>query len=266
AFAQAEPTLDQVYKAAQAGQLVQAQEMMKKVLANHPTSGKAHYVEAELLARQGLGAQAREELALAEKLAPGLPFAKAASVAALRADTAPLTAAAQRTDTPRQPAPLGMAGPSPSSFPWGTALGFGALAAAVYVFILSRRKVAPAAPAPYYGASAGPGMAADPQPMGMGPGGVPYGAAPAPGMGGRIMGGLATGLAVGAGVVAAEEIGRRMMGSGADHRSAPGAAQDGFTPLDRNPDMGGNDFGVNDAGSWDDAGSGGGSDGGGSWD
>ncbi|MBI2772233.1 MAG: tetratricopeptide repeat protein [Burkholderiales bacterium] len=267
ALAQAEPTLDQVYKAAQAGQLIQAQEMMKQVLANHPKSGKAHYVEAELLARQGLGARAREELALAESLAPGLPFAKPAAVQALRAEISPVTDLTPRgSNVARESSVAPSQAPAPS-FPWGMALGFAALAGAVYVFVLSRRKAAPAAPAAYAGSAGPTSMPA--QPMGMNPGAAPYspyGAAapaPAPGMGSRIAGGVATGLAVGAGVMAAEAIGRNLFGPDHHDRAAPQSAQDSFKPLDQNADMGGNDFGVNDAGSWDD---GGGSDGGGSWD
>ena len=286
AFAQSDPTIDQVYKAAQAGQLIQAQEMMKQVLRDHPKSGKAHFVEAELLARQGLFPKAREELALAESLAPGLPFAKPAAVQALRAELAPATPGASRMGA--GPAAEQMA-PAPAagfSFPWGAALGFGAAAAVLYVMLQRRRAaaVSPMGPAGYTG-----GMGVPAQPMGMGPGGAsmgqpgaaygpggapygaqpygtPYGAAPQPGMGSRIAGGLATGLAVGAGVVAAEEIGRRMMGS-SDHRpaAAPVTSQDSFTSLDQNADMGGNDFGLNDAGSWDDGG-GSGDVGGGGWD
>jgi len=109
-----------------------------------------------------------------------------------------------------------------------------------------------------------------------GTGPYPYGqpgAAPSS-MGSTLGRGLATGLAIGAGAVAAEEIGRRMF----DHRGnpiAPDAAPGGHAAANNfglsdpssidNPDMGGQDFGVNDAGSWDDAG--GGADiGGGDWD
>jgi hypothetical protein len=45
-----------------------------------------------------------------------------------------------------------------------------------------------------------------------GSGQAPYGPAPGSGLGGKVMGGLATGLAVGAGVVAAQAIGKSLMG------------------------------------------------------
>ena len=84
AMAQAEPTMDQVYAAAHAGKLEQAQTMMLQVLVAHPNSAKAHFVQSELYARQGNLGRAREALATAEKLAPGLPFAKPGAVQALR--------------------------------------------------------------------------------------------------------------------------------------------------------------------------------------
>jgi len=59
AFADADPTMDQIYTAAAGGHLNQAQQMISQVLADHPTSAKAHYVQAELYAREGKTALAR---------------------------------------------------------------------------------------------------------------------------------------------------------------------------------------------------------------
>lgn len=78
------PTLDEVYDAAQKGHPEQAQEIMRIVLRAHPDSAKAHYVEAELLALEGRGDAARDELDRAEHLAPGLPFARHDAVDKLR--------------------------------------------------------------------------------------------------------------------------------------------------------------------------------------
>ena len=91
-----------------------------------------------------------------------------------------------------------------------------------------------------------------------------YGQAPGTGLGGRIMGGVATGLAVGAGVMAAEAIGRNLMG----HNNQPSGSFDNAghnvdPGFDRNADMGGQNFGLNDTSSWDD---GGGAVGGSDWD
>ena len=88
-------------------------------------------------------------------------------------------------------------------------------------------------------------------------------------MGGRVMGGLATGLAVGAGVMAAQAIGKNLMGNN-DHSANNNAGNlndssgNRVEPLPGNADLGGQNFGMNDTTSWDDAGS---ADlGGGDWD
>ena len=84
AAAQAEPTIQQIYAAAQSGQVDKAREMTQEVLRTHPKSAKAHFVMAELDASQGRLAQARDSLATAESLAPGLPFDRPEAVPALR--------------------------------------------------------------------------------------------------------------------------------------------------------------------------------------
>src|SRR5476649_134942 len=58
----ADPTMHEVYLAAEAGKFTEAQAMMDQVLRDHPNSGKAHFVEAELLAKQGKIAAAEAEL------------------------------------------------------------------------------------------------------------------------------------------------------------------------------------------------------------
>lgn len=84
AMAQAGATIDQVDQAVREGRLLQAQEMMVPLLRDHPDDARIHYVDAELLARLGQTAQAREELGTTERLAPGLPFARPDSLEALR--------------------------------------------------------------------------------------------------------------------------------------------------------------------------------------
>src|ERR1039458_10291815 len=84
ALADDSPTLDQVYQEAHAGRLEDAQRMMDKVLKEHPSSAKAHFVEAELLAKQGRMGNAEEELRNAERLKPDLSFAKPQAVQDLK--------------------------------------------------------------------------------------------------------------------------------------------------------------------------------------
>ena len=278
AMAQTEPTLTQVYAAAQAGKLDQAQVMMQQVLVSHPQSAKAHFVQSELFARQGNLGRARESLATAEKLTPGLAFAKPESVKVLRAQLEAKNPAVSKSVSPAQYTPA--AAPA-SSTSWGLPL---LLAGGVIVagyFIFRRRTPAPFSQQPTYAnqdglhspqnfgsgnapngpsAYANSGAMNGPQTFGMGNGAMqqPNAQPMGGGMGGRIMGGVATGLAVGAGVMAAEAIGRNLMGS--HNSAAPAGASNNvthndFQAIEPNPDMGGQNFGVNDTNSWDDGGS-----------
>jgi hypothetical protein len=298
AAAQGEPTINQIYAAARSGQIDKAREMTQQVLRDHPNSAKAHFVMAELDASQGKLASAREALATAESLAPGLPFARPEAVQALRTRLGS-GAVARSPAAAAAPAALPVReAPRAPSFPWGTVLLAVAAVAVVALFIRSRNASRSAArpgnPAGAYGPAAGATAwgrqqprYGEQQPYGPQPGyGAPqgYGPQPAqPGMGGHIMGGLATGLAVGAGAVAAQQIGRHIfggqeqqgLGSVADPHStaasSPLAGDAGLGAIGGASAGGGlfQDFGIADAGSWDDGGGsfdvGGGDDGGG-WD
>ncbi len=281
AFAQAEPTMNQIYQAAQSGKLDQAQTMVQQVLILHPNSAKAHYVQAELFARQGLRQKGLEALATADKLAPGLPFAKPEAVNALRTQlSAASGTAATTTTTPTTKQAFGMDTPATatSSVSPALLLILGAGVVGLVVWLIRRKPAAPvnySAPASMAAAtSAGSGGIGSglngPQTFGSGvapaygqPG---YGQQPAgTGMGGRVMGGQA----VGAGVMAAQAIGKTLMGN--DERSANNGAGhlndnagNRLEPLPGNADMGGQNFGMKDSTGWDDAGS---ADvGGGDWD
>lgn len=253
AMAQSEPSIDQVYAAAQAGKLEQAQTMMQQVLVAHPNSAKAHYVQSELYARQGNLGRAREALAAAEKLAPGLPFAKAGALQALRSQLSARSSPMARSGSAVH---YGAPAAAASSSAWGLPLLLTGGVIAFGYFMFRRKAPTPFAQQPVY---ANQGSMSGPQTFGTGAGGAmqpPVGQPAASGLGSHIMGGVATGLAVGAGVMAAEAIGRNLMGN---HNQA--AAQVGNfgnndnQPTDRNTDMGGQDFGLNDTGSWDDGGS-----------
>jgi hypothetical protein len=269
AWAQAEPSMNQIYATAQAGKLDEAQAMVQQVLVTHPKSAKAFYVRAELYARQGKKELAREALASAEHFAPGLPFAKPAAVQALKAELAARPSASYAVQ-PSATAPVTSSAPSSGSWVLPLALAAGVIGVGYFVF--RRRNPQPALGYPAYDARGGLN---GPQTFGMGPGGAmapsypqgSYGPGPMPtsgsGLGGQILGGVATGLAVGAGVMAAEAIGRNLMG---EHHAAPAMSpSDTFEPVapNVNADMGGNNFGISDT-SWDNGGSdaGGGSD----WD
>ena len=257
AFGQ-EPTVDQVYREAQSGNLAEAQAMMAQVLRAHPNSAKAHFVNAELLARQGRLADADVELRAAERLEPGLPFTTPQAVQELHRRVASGQGTASRT-SPSSVAPYG--GPIPArstggGIPWLTVLLVAGVALVVYfVFRSLRRGSATSVPVGSTGYNAaqpmqGPNAA---RPM-QGPGYAPQ--APMGGMGSGILGGLATGAAVGAGVVAGEALAHRFSDRHNDTGSSAGVAD--ATPSADS--LGGNDFGIADASSWDDnLGGGGGS-------
>jgi len=259
--AAAEPSLHQVYQAAEAGKLDDAQRMMHDVLQAHPNSGKAHYVEAELLARQGQLNKAEAELGTAERLAPGLPFAQPQSVQSLKSLLGKGQAALPAEIPHSQP----LASSGGASFPWGLLLVGVALIAFIRwaVGFMKQRNAVPAN-ASYIPHDNGFAAASPASPYGMpqqpynnagfGMGGMNGAPAQAPGMGSRIMGGLATGAAVGAGVVAGEALMHHFMDGDKEKKAANNLFDLG--PSDGTSysnDMGGNDFGVSDSGSWDDS-------------
>lgn len=264
----AEPSLHEVYQTANAGRLDDARAMMRDVLAAHPNSAKAHYVNAELLARQGQLKQASTELETAERLAPGLPFASQESVTGLKNSL--------RQHSPAhlpQAAASTLPGPGASGFPWGLlAAGLGVIA----FIALAARLMAKRNPQPQYqgnGGLARPGFGnsanssaspyTPPAPYGA-PAQAYGGAAGAPaagaGLGSQMLGGLATGVAVGAGVAAGQALMNRVMDG---HKSSSGFSDLGPAINDRDStlpeagfsDLGGQDFGIADNSSWDDSGS-----------
>ena len=268
AMAQSEPSMNQIYATAQSGKLDDALVMVQQVLVSHPNSAKAYFVQAELYSRQGKLDLARQSLTSAEQHAPGLPFAKPAAVQALKAQLAvkPDSAVATTRIAPVEQAP-------PSRTWMLPLLLAGGVITAAFLWFRRRAPQVMAQQPPYATATnalSGAqvfGAAGSPQPAYPQPG-YPQGyAQPASsGLGGKIMGGVATGLAVGAGVMAAEAIGRNLMGgqTNTSPHGDPLAGNRSLDPIapDANQDMGGNNFGVADT-SWDD----GGSDAGGSdWD
>jgi hypothetical protein len=241
-FAQAaDPTMHQIYETAESGHLTQAQEMIAQVLAHHPTSANAHWVQAELYAREGKISLARAELGTAERLNPGLTEFKPSAVQELKSELglSPRATVPQIVSLPARSAP---------HFPWG-GLIIGLIVIGLLMMLFRRRT-----PYSQYPVAGGPGVGGPP--MGGGPGyGPGYGPAPmGGGMGSGIAGGLASGLAVGAGVVAGEELAHHFLDGGQHPGGGVIPSADAAEPGYSNSDMGGNDFGANDPGSWDDGG------------
>lgn len=228
----AEPTLDQVYTAARTGHLAEARTMMSEVIQAHPNSAKAHFVNAEILAHSGDANTAKSELAIAEKLEPGLPFANARSVNELKQQLS-------------MPGPIQSQRSSGTS--WGTILLIGVIA--LFVIIWMVRRMTQQNPVVVTQNPAGGGYYPNGMPMGGGqPPMYPSGGS---GMGSGLMGSLATGAALGAGLVAGEALAHRLVDGGSGSNQV---VNDGFTGSSSvNNDMGGQDFGVSNSGSWDDS-------------
>ena len=242
AFADDTPTLDQVYQAAHAGRMDEAQGMMDKVLKEHPASAKAHFVEAELLAKQGQMGKAQEELNNAQHLNPTLTFAKPQAVQDLRNRIA--------TNNRVSQSPVGKQSEPSNSFPWGMLLlGIGAIAIIIIIMRAMNSRNPATIPSNYQ-----PGTQnsfTSPMPMQPNGGGMaPMGPAGG-GIGSGIMGGLATGAAVGVGMVAGEALAHHFMDSGRGDASnvAPAPVADSWASSSDN--LGGADFGIADNSSWD---------------
>ncbi len=245
------PTVHEVYAVANAGHFAQAEQMMQTVLQQHPDSAKAHYIDAEILSRDGKLNLARSELARAEQLDPALSFAKPAAVHALEASLAASDATSSGVSTSHR-----------TGFPWGLMLmgiaGIFLVFAVIRLFSARNTNVIQGNPYQPNGMMNNPYGTGPTSPMGGGAmGGGMGGGMMGGGAGSGIMSGLVTGAAVGAGMVAGEELAHHFLDG--DHNAVPAGNDDNWGSSVNN-DMGGSDFGVNDAGSWDDGSSAGGSD------
>jgi uncharacterized protein len=258
AFAGEDATMHQVYLAAESGKLKEAQSMMDKVLKDHPNSAKAHFVEAELLAKQGLFGNAAIELNTAERLQPGLPFAKPEALQSLKN----LISSSSNTGVMHPNiAPQGI----PSTInEWMPAilllLGIGSIV--LLTAFMIRRNIK-TSPANSYGISPGPNM----PPSGANGYGTVMGQSSSSGMGSGIMSSLATGAAMGAGVVAGEALMNHFLEGDRNNviNQPPSHDDSSWNTLNNiadNDDMGGTDFGIADASTWDDDSA---SDGGDDW-
>ncbi|MBI3561946.1 MAG: hypothetical protein HY080_09565 [Gammaproteobacteria bacterium] len=226
------PSIHEVYTAANSGNLAQAKAMMQEVLKARPNSGQAHFVYAHILAQNAEYQAAATELKTAERLAPGLPFAKPESVDSLRgllhkhiADPALLPA---------------LSSTSPGSTTnWTLILIVVGGVVGIILIVRALGNYKRDNPTNHLAPTINPYQ---PNPNPVAP---PYGQAPAGSS--ALKTGLATGLGVAAGMVAGQAIANSLFG---DHHS-----QAGNTPLPptSSDDLGGKDFGLNDNSSWDDA-------------
>jgi hypothetical protein len=247
-FAEEDATMHQVYLAAESGKFNEAQSMMDKVLRDHPNSAKAHFVEAELLAKQGLFSNANAELNIAERLQPGLPFAKPEALQNLKQRIASASNGGVQPTNSQQGMPSAAKDWLPIIL---LMLGIGLIA--LLIWFISRRNSGTASANSYAGNAPRPNI----PPVGSGGVGPVMGQPVTGGMGSGIMGSLATGAAMGAGVVAGEALVHHFI-DGDKNNVTPEPPVHNASPWDAsanqsdNDDMGGTDFGIADASSWDD--------------
>ncbi len=272
------PTLQQVEAEVQKGNLTSAESMMREVVAAKPGSAKAHYIYAEVLARNGSFAPAAEQARLARAADPQITFTQPEKFRSfeqlLERELRPgvqQARPARQLDNAATPAIANGARGDGSAIPgWIWGAGLAALAFVAWRGFSRSRAAATGSQGGY---PAPPGAVA-PGPF-TSPGAVsPYGVGAAMPPGGR-SGMLGTGLAVAGGVAAG------MLADELLHRrhDAAGGNLSGLGPTSLEPIEGGSaasdlearpvdfgngadwgaDTGAADAGSFD---GGGGSDGG----
>lgn len=248
-FAVEDATMHQVYLAAEAGKFNEAQSMMDKVLHDHPNSAKAHYVEAELKAKQGEFSAAQDELNTAERIQPGLSFAKPQALQKLKAQLSSSHSAVQSRSESVSNQSYQAA--SNGGTPWGLIfLMIGLIAFIYFAAKWMARRNPPLVQSNNYNYPNGANV--NPQVY---TGNAPYMGAPpsaaSGGLGSGIMSGLATGVAVGAGMVAGEALMHHFADGEHSSNAFINDAQANNGSFNQN-DMGGADFGIADNSSWDD--------------
>lgn len=231
-FAENLPSVHQIYETAKNGDLAKAHSMVEEVLKVHPQSAKAHFLDAEILVRQGDLSQAKSELAEAERLSPGLSFAKPQSVQNIKErlsgndrNTMINTIASHAEHS------------KPKPFPWMMAIVvIGAVL--LFVFIIKSMFSRQNNTAQSYPATVAQGNSSGYS------GGQSYPQSGG-GLGSNMMSGLATGVAAGAGIVAGEALMHHFMDNSESTNNIPSESNNIQSSDD-------SDFGVTDSSSWTD--------------
>lgn len=246
ALAVALPSPKDIEAAVNAGQLTQAEAMLREVIRDKPASARAHYELGQVLARAGRNIEAGDALRDAQRLDPTLKFARDPQhFHDLLNETsgAALSSVPARIMEQSVQAPTHSQAPASPAFPWSMMMLGGAAAAAAWFFM--RRRAAPAfggnglatagnaeRVSGVAGASSGypPGYAASTQGGGMG-------------IGGAVVGGVA-GLAAGYGLA-------KVLEHGGDSARSTNAGNNGFTPIDTAASSDAGSFDAGSGDSWD---------------
>jgi tetratricopeptide (TPR) repeat protein len=259
AWALALPAPKDIETSVQSGNLTQAEQQLREVLAVKPTSARAHYELGQVLAREGRYTQALESLHQAQRLDSSLKFASSKQqfdsllkTVEAKASAASLSAPATTPSTPSPVHPIATPSAPTSGIPWSLLLGLGGLAAVVW-WLMGRRSSPSVVNSGAYTADS-PYSTSSPY------GGVPPAASGGAGSmaKGAVLGGLA-GMAAGYALSKALED-EHPASSREPSGSTSGTTSRGsgdYIPFDNTPS---NDLGAFDAGqgdSWDSASSGG---------
>ena len=259
ALALALPSPKDIETAVNAGQLTQAEAMLREVIRDKPASARAHYELGQVLARGGRNIEAGEALRDAQRLDPTLKFARDPQHfrdLLNKTAGAALSSAPARIADQAVKAPVQSQAPASPAFPWTMVMLGGAAAAAAWFFLRRRsapafggNRLATAGAATGVSGVAGAGSAYPPG----------YGApaqAGGMGIGGAVLGGVA-GLAAGYGLA-------KVLEHGSDSARSNNAGNNGYTPIDTAPPADAANFDAGSGDSWESADSG--SDDGGSDD
>jgi hypothetical protein len=228
-WALALPSPKDIEAAVGAGQLPQAEAMLREVLQAKPQSAKAHYELGQVLARQGKYFEAQQALDQAKTIDPTLKFATSPEAFAKTYDTvlaqvrgAPSSASA-KADVAPPAAPVAQAAPAIPAPSGGFNLMYVWIAAAglVVLGLVLRRR-----------AAAAPAMAA-PAAHSAAPAGMPPAGQPTAYTGAT----MATGGIIGSGLTPAQAAAPAQRGFGAQY--APQAPAPGHYPPAAAPAAGG---------------------------
>ena len=245
--AMAEPSVPQVIQSIQGKQYAQAQQQLAEVLAAHPNSAQAQYLEARLLAKEGKWSEASAALQRAKTLDPSLSFVQAKVLASFE----------KQMQRQVGKATSGVVGSDKSHSRLGAAiawfLGLIVVIAAISWLVRRRRQrqaMAYQQRQPGFsnmGGFPGQGNYAPQGPYG------PTGGMPAQGgLGSGLASGIATGVGIGAGMAAGNALAGSLFGNHDAADASSNSDQLGMTDTSwGGDDAGAGDFGMGDDGdSW----------------
>ena len=253
------PAPHDIEQAVAKGQLPQAERMLREVIAEKPTSARAHYELAQVLAREGQHSEALQAIRQARALDASLRFAQSPekfnAVAQAIEQQATAKASQATAHAPAAvPTPAAPSTPAQAAWMWPALLtgGFALLALWLWRRVQARPTLQPAGMG-HYAPEAPRGFGAQYDPRGAAAPGYGYGQpypAPAPsgsGVAGAVVGGLA---GVAAGYALSKALDSHDHPSHTGNMDTPRAndpmADTGLVRMDPGADLGSFDAGAGD--------------------